>query len=65
MLATIYGALGRKTEAAPAIANLLRLYPEMPQKMREEWRKFSVPEEVIDRVLEDLGCAGLNIPPDR
>ena len=62
--ATIYGALGQKAEAAPAIANLLKLYPDIPQKMRTEWRKWNIPDEVIDRAIEDLRRAGMNIPTD-
>ena len=61
--AAIYGAAGRKAEAAPSIANLLRLRPDMPVAIRAEWRKWNPPEEVIDRAIADLRRAGMNIPP--
>lgn len=65
--AVIYGAMGRKTEARPAmpaIANLLKLYPDIPQKIRTEWRKWNIPNEVIDRAIEGLPRAGTSIPTD-
>ncbi len=63
LLAAIYGAQGRTNDAAPAVANLLRLYPDIPVKVRGEWKKWNVPDEVIDRAVADLRRAGLNIPP--
>ncbi len=61
--AAIYGALDRRAEAAPAVANLLKLYPALPSKIRAEWRKWNIPDEVIDRAILDLRRAGLEIPP--
>ena len=61
--ATLYGALGRKAEAQPAIVNLLKLYPEFPNKIRENMRKWNTPDDIIDRVISDLRKAGLNVPP--
>lgn len=63
LLAVIYAGLGRKDEAATAVANVLKLRPDMPLAIRAEWRKWNVPEEVIDRVIADLRRAGMNIPP--
>ena len=63
LLAAIYGAQGRTKDAAPAVANLLRLYPDIPVKVRDEWKKWNVPDKVIDRAIADLRRAGLNIPP--
>jgi TolB-like protein/tetratricopeptide (TPR) repeat protein len=63
LLAVSYAGLGRKDEAATAVANVLRLRPDMPVAVRAEWRKWNVPEEVIDRVIADLRRAGMNIPP--
>jgi adenylate cyclase len=60
--AAIYGALDQKTKAEPPIANLLKLYPDLPQKIRAEWRKWSIPDEVIDRAIVDLRRAGMSIP---
>ena len=63
LLAVSYAGLGRKDEAATAVANVLRLRPDMPVAVRGEWRKWNVPEEVIDRAIADLRRAGMNIPP--
>ena len=63
LLAVSYAGLGRKDEAATAVANVLRLRPDMPVAIRAEWRKWNVPEEVIDRAIADLRRAGMNIPP--
>jgi adenylate cyclase len=62
LLAVSYAGLGRKKEAAAAVANVLKLRPDMPVAVREEWRKWNVPDEVIDRVIADLRRAGMNIP---
>lgn len=64
LLAVIYAELGRKEEAAAAVANVLKLRPDMPVTVRAEWRKWNVPEKVIDRAIADLRRAGMNIPPD-
>jgi len=63
LLAVIFADLGRKEEAAAAVANLLKLRPDMPVAVRAEWRKWNVPEEVIDRAIADLRRAGMDIPP--
>ncbi len=63
LLAVIYVSLGRKDEAAVAVAKVLKLRPDMPVAVRAEWRKWNVPEEVIDRVIVDLRRAGMEIPP--
>jgi len=62
LLAVSYAGLGRKKEAAAAVANVLKLRPDMPVAVGEEWRKWNVPDEVIDRVIADLRRAGMNIP---
>lgn len=61
-LAVIYARLGRKEEAAAAVTNVLRLRPDYPVTVRAEWRKWNVPEPVIDRAISDLRQAGMNIP---
>jgi hypothetical protein len=62
-MATIYGALGRKAEAQPAITSLLKLYPDFPKNIRRECRKWNTPDDIIDRYISDLRKAGLDIPP--
>ena len=63
LLAVTYAGLGRKDEAAAAVADVLRLRPDMPVAVRAEWRKWNAPEEVIDRAIADLRRAGMEIPP--
>ena len=63
LLAVIYVSLGRKEEAAVAVAKVLKVRPDMPVAVRAEWRKWNVPEEVIDRAIADLRRAGMEIPP--
>lgn len=64
-LVTIYGAMGRKQDAQASVTRLLELYPEIPRKYREEWRKWNVPEPMIDHAAGDLRRAGLDIPERR
>jgi adenylate cyclase len=63
-LAMNYGQLGRKQEAKAAVAKLLGLYPDIAQKFRREERKSNVPEDMIERMVDGLRKAGLDIPPD-
>ena len=60
-LVTIYGAMGRKQDARGSVTRLLELYPEIPRKYRDEWRKWNVPEPMIDHAAGDLRRAGLDI----
>jgi adenylate cyclase len=64
LVAMIYGALGRRDDAQPAVTSLLKLYPEFPQKFRQEARKYNNPEHFIDNYIRHLRQAGLNIPPE-
>ena len=63
-LARAYGQLGRKKEAQAAAARLLKLYPDFPQKVREELRRWTSDEPGIEHVVEGLRKAGLEIPPE-
>jgi adenylate cyclase len=58
----IQGASGQTNETASHLAQLQRLYPDFPGKVREEWRKWNVPEAFIDRGIEHLRRAGVKIP---
>jgi tetratricopeptide (TPR) repeat protein len=62
LLAAIYGAMGRREDARVPLARLLELYPAFPSEVRQIWKKWNVPDFVIDKVVTDLRRAGLNIP---
>ena len=62
-LAAVYGQLGRHEEAATAIAVLLDLYPDYPEKAREELYLPNNPE-YVERHLEGLEKAGLFDEPE-
>jgi adenylate cyclase len=63
--AAAYGQLGRKEEAQPHVRALLKMYPDYPNHMREEYRKYRFSEELIEHLAEGLAKAGLPIPDDR
>ena len=63
-LARAYGQLGRKKEAQMAVAQILKLYPEFPRKVREEIRRWTSDERSIEHVVEGLRKAGMDIPPE-
>jgi TolB-like protein/class 3 adenylate cyclase len=59
-LATIYGALGRQSEARSAVEELLRVYPGFTiEKYREENKKYNVSDESTGRWVEALRKAGV------
>jgi tetratricopeptide (TPR) repeat protein len=62
LLAAIYGAMGRQDDARAPVAKLLELYPAFPQEVRQIWKKWNVPDFVIDKVTKDLRRAGMDIP---
>ncbi|MGH8632707.1 MAG: tetratricopeptide repeat protein [Burkholderiales bacterium] len=64
-LAMNYGQLGRKEEARAAVARLLKLYPDFGANARREHRKYNGTEDDIERFVEGLRKAGLDIPPEQ
>ena len=61
--ATAYGHLGRTKESRAAVKKLLELYPGFGEKAREELESIYWPNpEYIDRYIEGLRKAGLDIP---
>jgi hypothetical protein len=58
----IQGATGQIDHSETHLAHLQRLYPAFPERVREEWRKWNVPEAFIDRAIDHLRRAGLQIP---
>jgi adenylate cyclase len=64
-LAANYGQLGRKEEARAAVAELLKLYPDFGANVRRESRKYNATDENLERYVEGLRKAGLDIPPEQ
>jgi adenylate cyclase len=63
-LAEAYAQLGRTKEAQAAVARLLKLYPDFPQRARAEMRIWNVTDEIAEHWLDGLRKAGLEMPPD-
>jgi adenylate cyclase len=60
--ATIYGQLGRRDDAAQAVARLLELYPDFEQRALIELSRHHLQPVVFRRIVEGLRKAGLEIP---
>jgi adenylate cyclase len=58
-LAAAYGQLGRGKEARAAIAKVLELDPNYPEKTRSEFDKWNNPDDYIKKMMEGLRKAGL------
>jgi len=63
-LAAAYGQLGRRSEAQEAIASILKANPDIRTNLREEFRKYNVPEPLIEHIADGLKKAGLDIPEE-
>ncbi len=62
-LAAAYGQLGRSEEAAPVIARMLELRPDIAETARADRAKFfRYQPELLDHFMDGLRKAGLNIP---
>jgi adenylate cyclase len=62
MFAAIYGQMGRTKEAQKALADALKLNPDLAQRPHFYIGAFVVPEEFIDKLVEGLHKAGLEAP---
>jgi len=62
--AAALGQLGRKEEAQQALREVLALRPHFAATVRQEYGKWYEPEQ-IERILDGLRKAGLEIPGDR
>jgi TolB-like protein/Tfp pilus assembly protein PilF len=60
-LAAVYGQLGHRESARKALADLLRLMPDFARGARDEWTKWLGEGELVDRMVEGLRKAGLEI----
>jgi TolB-like protein len=58
-LAAAYGQLGRAEEARAAIAKVLELDPNYPEKTRSEFDKWNNPDAYVKKMMEGLRKAGL------
>jgi tetratricopeptide (TPR) repeat protein len=61
-LAVLYGALERRGEAKRAVDDLLELYPDFGEKVRDELRIWNSPEGNIEAYISHLRAAGLDVP---
>lgn len=61
-LACAYAQLGRKAEAEVEAKAVLAAYPDFPNKVRDELRKYNHSPEVIDKFVEGLRKAGMAVP---
>jgi adenylate cyclase len=61
-LACAYAQLGRKAEAEAAARAVLATYPDFPNKVRAELRKYNHNPEVIEQVVDGLRKAGMTVP---
>ena len=65
MRAASLGQLKRIEEARAEASKLLERHPNIPYTVREHWlRKYNVPEEVIERIVDGLRKGGLDIPDE-
>jgi adenylate cyclase len=62
LAAAAYGQLGRRDEAQATIAKLRETETEPKEYERETWIRYNVPEDVVDRYLDGLHKAGLDLP---
>ena len=60
--AAAYGQLGRTDEAQEYVDALLKVYPDFPSHMREEYRKYQFSDDLIEHLALGLAKAGLPIP---
>ena len=61
-LAAAYGQLGREKEARAAIAKVLEMDPDYPEKTHSEFDKWNNPDDYIKKMMDGLRKAGL---PDK
>jgi adenylate cyclase len=62
-LAAAYGQLGRTDDAAPVVARMLELRPDIAQTARADRAKFfRYQPDLLDHFMDGLRKAGLNIP---
>jgi adenylate cyclase len=62
VLAAAYGQLGEKEAARGALRDLLALRPHFAAEAWEELGKFYGPGELLERIVDGLRKAGLDIP---
>jgi TolB-like protein/class 3 adenylate cyclase/cytochrome c-type biogenesis protein CcmH/NrfG len=62
MFAAIYGQMGRTKEAQEALADALKLNPDLAERPHFYIGAFVVPEEFINKLVDGLRKAGLEAP---
>jgi len=61
MKAATFGQLGRVEEGKRAVENLLKLKPDFPSRGRVLIGHYIIFEEIVERVINGLRKAGLNL----
>ena len=59
--AAVFGRLGRTSDAAPYLQDLLRLQPEFQSRGRELMRRHFYTDGYVEMLLEGLYRAGLEL----
>jgi hypothetical protein len=62
VLAAAYGQLGETAAARGALRELLTLRPNFAAEVREEFGKWYGPGELLERIIDGLRKAGLDVP---
>ncbi len=62
-LAMIYGQMGRTTDAADEVEEILRLDPKFGEKVISEFERRNVNRATIGKIVDGLTKAGLSISP--
>jgi TolB-like protein/Tfp pilus assembly protein PilF len=63
LVAAIHGQLGNKDAAQRAIDRAMNLNPLFLKDPRAAMRRHNTPDDLIDRVIDGLHKAGLEVPP--
>ena len=60
-IAAAAGQLGLTEEAESAIDELLKLFPDFPQRARANYELLNLPSQLINHLLDGLRKAGLKV----
>ncbi len=63
-LTATYAMNGEQDKAEQALAHLLEIRPDYPEDPRAPFRTRGMPSELIERLMDGLRQAGLDVPPE-
>jgi adenylate cyclase len=61
-LAAVYGQLGLADKGQEAVINLLKVYPDYPEFLHDDFDFYHIPRDRTAHVIEGLRKAGLDVP---